>query len=147
MRHFSKEVAVSTAQEHPPQSSAPPAEEFIAAQQSPEFQRLRRTLRRFVFPMTAFFLSWYALYLVMGVFATGFMGTRVWGNINVGLIFGLLQFVTTFGITGAYIYFANHRLDPQAQVVRDGFADGTYAREAAAIEAGTKDTAVQGAQS
>lgn len=113
--------------------SSPSAEEFIAAQQSPEYQRLRHMLRGFVFPMTAFFLSWYLLYLCLGVFADGFMGTPVWGNINVGLILGLLQFVTTFAITGAYIYFANHRLDPQAQAVRNGFDDGEYAREAAVL--------------
>lgn len=110
--------------------STPTAEEFIAAQESPEFQRLRRTLRVFVFPMTAFFLSWYGLYVLLGVFATDFMATKVWGNINVGLILGLLQFVSTFAITGAYIWYATNRLDPQAQVVRDGFEDGTYARAA-----------------
>lgn len=129
----------TTEQHPPPQSSAPTADEFIVAQQSPEFQKLRRTLRGFVFPMTAFFLSWYALYLILGVFATGFMGTKVWGNINAGLILGLLQFVTTFAITGAYIYFANRRLDPAAEVVREGFADGEFAREAAALEADSKD--------
>lgn len=124
--------------DHPPQDplkpSGPSAAEFTAAQQSPEFERLRSTLRKFVFPMTIFFLTWYLLYLLMGVFAADFMGKTVWGNINIGLIFGLLQFVTTFGITGAYIYFANHRLDPQADVVRANFADGTYAREAAELE-------------
>ncbi|AVM02356.1 DUF485 domain-containing protein [Gordonia iterans] len=118
--------------------STPGADEFIAAQESPEFQRLRKTLRNFVFPMTAFFLTWYGLYLVLGVFAPGFMGTPVWGNINVGLILGLLQFVTTFAITGAYIWFANHRLDPEAEVVREGFDDGTYAREADAAVGGVR---------
>lgn len=130
---------MTTASEHPPQPghiSTPGADEFIAAQASPEFQRLRKTLRNFVFPMTAFFLTWYGLYLVLGVFAPGFMGTPVWGNINVGLILGLLQFVTTFAITGAYIWFANHRLDPEAEVVREGFDDGTYAREGDAATVG-----------
>ncbi len=131
---------MSDAPDHPAlKLSAPSAEEFIAAQQSPEFQKLRHTLRSFVFPMTAFFLSWYGLYLVLGVFAPGFMGTQVWGNINVGLILGLLQFVSTFAITAAYIYFANHRFDPQADVVRQGFADGEYAREAEVLkQASTK---------
>ncbi|WP_199832551.1 DUF485 domain-containing protein [Gordonia iterans] len=132
---------MTTASEHPPQPghiSTPGADEFIAAQESPEFQRLRKTLRNFVFPMTAFFLTWYGLYLVLGVFAPGFMGTPVWGNINVGLILGLLQFVTTFAITGAYIWFANHRLDPEAEVVREGFDDGTYAREADAAVGGVR---------
>lgn len=127
---------MSDTPDHPPtERTVPTAGEFIAAQQSPEFQRLRKTLRNFVFPMTAFFLSWYGLYLCLGVFAPGFMGTPVWGNINIGLILGLLQFVTTFAITGAYIYFATNRLDPEADVVREGFADGKYAREAEVLAA------------
>ena len=32
----------------------------------------------------------------MSNWATGFMSTQVVGNINVALVFGLLQFVTTF---------------------------------------------------
>ena len=51
--------------------------------------------------MTAIFLIWYAAYVLLGAFAHDFMATRVWGDINVGLIIGLGQFVSTFLITGA----------------------------------------------
>nr|WP_229676041.1 DUF485 domain-containing protein [Hoyosella rhizosphaerae] len=94
-------------------------------QATPEFQDLRRRLRRFVFPMTGFFLGWYLIYVLLGVYATGFMGTPVFGNINVGILMGLAQFVTTFGITGWYIIFANRELDPRAAKIREemeGFA-------------------------
>ncbi len=106
--------------------AAPTPDEFVAAQASPEYANLRRTLRRFVFPMTAFFLIWYAVYVLLGAFAHDFMGTPVWGNINIGLILGLAQFVTTFGITFAYVRFANRDLDPQAQQIRDNFTAGVY---------------------
>lgn len=92
--------------------------QYIAAQQSPEFQELRSKLRRFVFPMTAFFLAWYGLYVVLGAFATEFMATKAFGNINVGLLLGLGQFVTTFAITGLYVRFANKELDPRAESIR-----------------------------
>lgn len=91
---------------------------YIAVQQSPEFQQLRSKLRRFVFPMTAFFLVWYGLYVVLGAFATDFMATKVFGNINIGLLLGLGQFVTTFVITGLYVRFANKELDPRAEAIR-----------------------------
>ena len=42
------------------------------------------------------------------------MATKVVGNINIGLIFGLLQFVSTFAITALYVRFANRKLDPIA---------------------------------
>lgn len=96
----------------------PPGAEYLAIQASPEFQDLRRTLRRFVFPMTAFFLIWYGTYVLLGAFAHDFMATKVWGNINVGLIIGLGQFVTTFLITGLYVRFANRELDPRAEAIR-----------------------------
>lgn len=92
-------------------------EKYIAVQESREFGELRRTFRRFVFPVTAFFLAWYFVYVLLSVFAPGFMGTRVVGTINIGLIFGLLQFVSTFVITIAYARWADRQLDPKADAV------------------------------
>lgn len=102
-----------------PDRVAPTGEQFLAMQASPEFQELRTRLRRFVFPMTAFFLVWYGLYVALGAFAHDFMAIRVFSNINVGLLIGLGQFLTTFVITGLYVRFANRELDPRAAAIRD----------------------------
>ncbi len=66
----------------PPQETHPPSgAQYLAVQASPpEFQELRRTLRRFVFPTTAFFLIWYATYVILGAFAHDFMAIKVWGQ-------------------------------------------------------------------
>ncbi len=93
-------------------------QDFIAVQASPEFQDLRNRLRRFVFPMTAVFLVWYFLYVMLGAFAHDLMATKVWGNINIGLLIGLGQFVTTFLITFIYVRFATRELDPRAEAIR-----------------------------
>ncbi|MEO7268287.1 MAG: DUF485 domain-containing protein, partial [Knoellia sp.] len=61
---------------------------YVALQATDEFQELRRKFRGFVFPMTAFFLVWYFVYVLLSIFAPGFMGTKVFGNINIGLLFG-----------------------------------------------------------
>jgi uncharacterized membrane protein (DUF485 family) len=95
-----------------------PRTDYIATLHSPEFQELRSRLRRFVFPMTAFFLVWYATYVLLGAFAHDFMAIKVMGNVNVGLLLGLGQFVTTFVITGLYVRFANKELDPCAEAIR-----------------------------
>ena len=71
--------------------------------------------------MTAFFLLWYTVYVVLGAFAHDFMATKVIGNINVGLLIGLGQFLTTFVITGIYVRFANRELDPRAAAIRAKF--------------------------
>jgi uncharacterized membrane protein (DUF485 family) len=89
------------------------------AQAEPEFQELRRRLRNFVFPVSGLFLVWYLLYVVLSVYAPAFMSIKVIGNVNLGLIFGLLQFVSTFAITWWYVKFAGRRLDPLAGKIRE----------------------------
>lgn len=79
---------------------------------SADFVELRRRYRSFVIPATAAFLAWFMLYVVMSNWAGGFMGQKVVGNINVALVFGLLQFVTTFLIAYVYSRYSTARLDP-----------------------------------
>lgn len=112
--------------EHGGSGTQPPAtaDPWVTAQRSPEFVQMRKKMRGFVFPMTAFFLIWYFLYVLLAAFAPGFMATPVAGNINIGLIIGLLQFVTTFAITTMYVAFANKNLDPAATRIRERIEGG-----------------------
>ncbi|MGH3719702.1 MAG: DUF485 domain-containing protein [Pseudonocardiaceae bacterium] len=102
-----------------------PVDPWAAAHTSVEFATLRNRLRAFVFPMTAFFLTWYFLYVLLAAFAPGFMAITVVGNINIGLIFGLLQFGSTFAITTMYVRFANRSLDPVSSRIREQLEGGT----------------------
>jgi uncharacterized membrane protein (DUF485 family) len=108
----------------PTQAASPSGGRSVEIQASPEFQELRSRLRRFVFPMSALFLIWYATYVFLGAFAEDFMAIKVWGNINVGLLIGLGQFLTTFVITGIYVGFANRELDPRAEAIQAAFEGG-----------------------
>lgn len=81
---------------------------------TPEFAELRGRYRGFVFPATVAFLVWYLLYVVLSNWAGDFMSQKLVGNINVALAFGLLQFVTTFGLAWLYSRFSTARLDPLA---------------------------------
>ena len=105
---------MSTTDPAPP----PDVRDWEAVQSSPEFQDLRHRLRSFVFPVTGLFLAWYLLYVLCATYAPAFMSAKLWGNITVGLVFGLLQFVSTFVITGLYVRYANRRLDPVADGIR-----------------------------
>lgn len=97
----------------------PTPEEFVEAQASPEFQELRKKQRGFAFPVTIASLIWFVAYALLALFAPGMYGTAVWGNINVGIILGLLQFLTTFIITYAYVKFADKELEPRTAALRD----------------------------
>ena len=99
----------------PPTSDAGhPVGSYLEVADSPEFAALRRTFRRFVFPMSALFLGWYLLYVLLSIYATDFMSTKVVGNIHLGLVIGLLQFVSTFAITTVYARWADRKFDPAA---------------------------------
>jgi uncharacterized membrane protein (DUF485 family) len=93
--------------------------DFEEVQSTKRFQELRKRHRSFVFPMAAAFLLWYFAYVLLADYAVGFMSTKVWGNINVGQILGLLQFVSTFAITGWYVSYSNRKLDPIAAEIRN----------------------------
>jgi uncharacterized membrane protein (DUF485 family) len=82
---------------------------------SPDFDDLRRRYLRFVVPWTVAFLSWYLLYVIMSNWAGDFMAIKVIGNINVALIFGLLQFVSTFLIAWLYARYMDRNVDPLAR--------------------------------
>ncbi len=103
-----------TADDVPPTEAA----KYVAMQQSDEFAGLRQRLRSFVFPMTVAFFLWYALYVLLSAYARGFMGVKIIGNINIALIFGLLQFVSTFLIAWFYSRYAAQKLDPTADKIR-----------------------------
>jgi len=93
-------------------------DKYLEVQQSEDFVKLRKALRSFVFPMTIAFLVWYTLYVVLSAYARDFMNTKIVGNINIALIFGLLQFVTTFVIAWLYERYSSRTLEPLAEQVK-----------------------------
>ena len=99
-------------------TDATPAEKYLEVQRSAEFASLRRKLRNFVFPMTIAFFLWYALYVLLSAYARDFMSVKLIGNINVAIVFGLLQFVSTFVIAWVYSRYADRRIDPTAERLR-----------------------------
>ncbi|MDR7302420.1 DUF485 domain-containing protein [Haloactinomyces albus] len=97
--------------------------DFVAIRQSEEFVRLRRRVKWFVFPMTALFLAWYLGYVFLAAYAHDFMAEPVFGKVNVGLLLGVLQFVTTVIITTLYVRFAGRRIDPTVDEIRQNVED------------------------
>jgi uncharacterized membrane protein (DUF485 family) len=103
---------------------SPPAADRAPTQvqlieESEEFIALRKSFRGFVFPVTAGFLLWYLLYVLLSSYAPAFMGIKVFGHVNMALLLGLLQFASTFAIAAWYARFADRRLDPPATAIRE----------------------------
>ncbi|MER6083964.1 DUF485 domain-containing protein [Streptomyces sp. NPDC001833] len=116
------------ATETPPPSNTqtrhPSGEEFAEVQQSPEFAELRHSHRSFAFPLTFAFIAWYLLYVLLSSYADDFMGTKVVGNVNVALVLGLAQFLTTFLIAWWYARHAAAKLDPKAEAIKSRMEGG-----------------------
>ncbi|TXS38710.1 DUF485 domain-containing protein [Streptomyces sp. OR43] len=94
------------------------AEIYLEVQHSEAFQEVRRRYRRFVVPATLAFLVWYLAYVVTAVTAPGLMARPVAGAVNVAMVAGLGQFLTTFLLTGAYARHARLRRDRAALDLR-----------------------------
>ncbi|MEP6979514.1 MAG: DUF485 domain-containing protein [Nakamurella sp.] len=111
----------TTKSDHSSHIPPPTAHEakYLAVQRSPEFQDLRKRYRGWVIPVTVAALLWYLAYVLVAAYAPGFMAIKLLGNINLGLVLGLLQFVSTFVVTGLYVRYAGRVLDPASEKIRD----------------------------
>ena len=102
-----------------PTDAAPPGGiDYVAVEGSPRFVELKKKHRSFVWPLTVAFIVWYFVFVLLSSIATAYMSTRVRGDITVGLLMGLGQFVTTFAITMWYVSYANRTLDPISSEIR-----------------------------
>ncbi len=93
-------------------------------QATPEFAELRQRARGFAFPVAAAFLLWYLAYVLLASYARDLMATPLLGAVNLGLVIGLLQFVSTFVIAMVTVRHARRRIDPLADRIRTGVEGG-----------------------
>lgn len=97
--------------------------DYPAFEETPKYKELKKRQRSFVIPVLVAALAWYFLYVILATYAAAWMGTPVFGVINIGLLMGLGQFVTTFAITQWYVSYANKKLDPLATELRAELAE------------------------
>ncbi|MGO4956137.1 DUF485 domain-containing protein [Luteococcus sp. Sow4_B9] len=92
--------------------------DFVAAKESAEYQELRSSFKGFAFPMVFTFVGLYFVFVLMATYMPELMGRRVFGFVNVGILFGLLNFLTTYLVTFFYVRHANNNLDPRSAALR-----------------------------
>jgi uncharacterized membrane protein (DUF485 family) len=107
-----------------PQAGHGNASGYEAVRASRDFWTIRRRFGSFVGPACTLFIVWYFLFVIIAVFAPGFMRVSVFGDVNVGLCFGVLEFASTFAIAAGYCRWARHRLDPLADRLRHRLEGG-----------------------
>lgn len=115
------------------------ADIYLEVHRSAAFQEVRSRYRRFVVPAALAFLAWYLAYVVAATATPGLMARPVAGAVNVAMVAGLGQFLTTFLLTWAYARHARLRRDRAALDLRWTVFDQTRAQETRAQETGAQE--------
>jgi uncharacterized membrane protein (DUF485 family) len=94
--------------------------DWKAIDSEPRFQELHRRKTAFLWGLMVFSMIFYFLLPLGAAYFQDLYKVRVWGPVNVGILFALLQFVVAWGIAFYYARRANAEFDPMAAaIVRD----------------------------
>lgn len=101
-------------------SAAPPVYNWAAIDADPRFQRLHSRKTGFLLGLMLFSIAFYFLLPVGAAYFPELFKVKVWGPINVGLLFALSEFVVAWAIAFHYSRRANREFDAMArELIRD----------------------------
>lgn len=84
---------------------------WVAIDQDPRFQELHRKKSAFLWGLMIFSVVYYFLLPIGAAYFTDLFRIKVWGPINVGLLFALSEFIVAWGIAWIYARRANSEFD------------------------------------
>lgn len=87
---------------------------WVAVDQDPRFQELHRRKSRFLWGLMIFSIVYYFLLPIGAGYFTDLFKIKVWGPINVGILFALSEFIVAWGIAWIYARRANSEFDSMA---------------------------------
>jgi uncharacterized membrane protein (DUF485 family) len=94
--------------------------DWKAIDSEPRFQELHRKKMTFLWGLMIFSMIFYFLLPIGAAYFQDIYKIKVWGPVNIGILFALLQFVVAWGIAFYYARRANAEFDPMAAaIVRD----------------------------
>lgn len=97
--------------------------DFERVESSPQFKRLMENKKKFIVPMTIFFLVFYFLLPISTSYGT-FLNTPVFGDITWAWVFAVAQFVMTWVICSIYVKKANTFDKDADQIVNEQIEKG-----------------------
>src|SRR6266536_785076 len=90
----------------------------------PRFRELHDQKTRFLWGLMAFSIAYYFLLPIGAAYFADLYKVKVWGPINVGLLFALSQFLVAWGIAYYYARRASQFAAMAEQIARDADATG-----------------------
>ena len=90
-----------------------PEIDWLAAENSPEFQELVKKRRSWVLPATIFFMVWYFGFIILAGYAPSFMGKEfLTDGFTVGYALAFTQFIMVWVLAVAYVHRADTVFEP-----------------------------------
>lgn len=100
----------------------PDSNDWDAIINDPRFQSLHRRKTRFLWGMMAIAVAYYLLLPIGAAYFQDLFRVRVWGVVNVALLFALSQFVVAWAIAWIYSRKASLDFDRMAAEISAEFA-------------------------
>lgn len=97
------------------QMATAPAYDWAAIDSDPRFQRLHSRKTRFLLGLMIFSVAYYFLLPIGAVYFPEIFKVKVWGPLNVGILFALSEFIVAWGIAFYYSRRANREFDAMAR--------------------------------
>ena len=93
---------------------------WAAIDADPRFQALHRKKTKFLWSLMIISMVYYFLLPIGTAYYTDLFKIKVWGAINVGLLFALSQFIVAWAIAWIYAKRANSEFDGMAEeIIKD----------------------------
>jgi uncharacterized membrane protein (DUF485 family) len=96
-------------------AAAPASLDWQRIVADPRFQALHTKKTRFLWGLMAFSVFYYFLLPIGAAYFPELFRIRLWGPINVGLVFALSEFIVAWGIAYYYSRRANREFDAMAR--------------------------------
>lgn len=90
---------------------------WAAIDRDPRFQELHRRKSRFLWSLMVISVVYYFALPIGAAYFQELFRTKVWGPINVGLVFALSEFIVAWGIAWIYARRANSEFDAMAAAI------------------------------
>lgn len=93
--------------------------DWAAIDQDPRFQTLHRKKTLFLWGLMLFSIVYYFLLPIGAAYFQDLYKIKIWGPLNVGIVFALSEFVVAWALAGIYARRANREFDAMsAEIVR-----------------------------
>ena len=93
--------------------------EWQAIEADPRFKRLHKSKTRFLWCLMLIALVFYFTLPISAAYLQTIFKIKIWGVINIGILFALSQFLVAWLIAAIYARRANRHFDAEAKALKD----------------------------